>query len=56
MLYGMPIDWKATLLRSVTRSTTKAELYTLLAAGVESQYWDRFCRNIGLTLDTKKAV
>ncbi|KAI2478296.1 hypothetical protein Ptr902_10491 [Pyrenophora tritici-repentis] len=38
ILYGMPIDWKATVLRSVTRSTTKAELYALSAAGVESQY------------------
>jgi hypothetical protein len=38
MLYGMPIDWKATVLRSVTHSTTEAELYALSAAGVESQY------------------
>jgi hypothetical protein len=52
----MPIDWKATVLRSVTRSTTEAELYALSAAGVESQYWDRFCCNIGFTLHTKKAL
>jgi hypothetical protein len=56
MLYGMPINWKATVLRSVTRSTTEAELYALSAAGVELQYWDRFCRNIGFTLQTKKAL
>ncbi|KAI1663279.1 Pol protein [Pyrenophora tritici-repentis] len=56
ILYGMPIDWKATVLRSVTRSTTEAELYALSAAGVESQYWDRFCRNIGFMLYTKKAL
>jgi hypothetical protein len=56
MLYSMPINWKATVLRSVTRSTTKAELYALSAASVESQYWDRFCRNIGFTLHTKKAL
>jgi hypothetical protein len=56
MLYSMPIDWKATVLRSVTRSTTEVELYALSAAGVESQYWDRFCRNIGFTLHTKKAL
>jgi hypothetical protein len=56
MLYSMPIDWKATVLRSVTRSTTDAELYTLSAAGVKSQYWDRFCHNIGFTLHTKKAL
>jgi hypothetical protein len=56
MLYGMPVDWKATVLRLVTQSTTEAELYALSAAGVESQYWDRFCRNIGFTLHTKKAL
>lgn len=56
MLYGMLIDWKATVLRLVTRSTTEAELYALSAAGVESQYWDRFCRNIGFTLYTNKAL
>jgi hypothetical protein len=56
MLYGMPIDWKATVLRSFTRSTTEAELYALSAAGVELQYWDRFCSIIGFTLHTKKAL
>jgi hypothetical protein len=56
MLYGMPTDWKATVLRSVACSTTEAELYTLSAAGVESQYWDCFCYNISFTLHTKKAL
>jgi hypothetical protein len=56
MLYSMPIDWKAAVLRLVTRSTTEAELYALSAAGVESQYWDRFCHNINFTLHTKKAL
>ena len=52
----MPINQKATIIQLVTYSTTKAELYTLLAASVKSQYWDRFCRNIGFTLHTKKAL
>ncbi|KAK1916505.1 hypothetical protein P3342_004324 [Pyrenophora teres f. teres] len=30
--------------------------FMLSAAGVESQYWDRFCRNIGFTLHTKKSL
>jgi hypothetical protein len=38
ILYSLPIDWKATMLRSVTRSTTEAELYALSAADFESQY------------------
>jgi hypothetical protein len=28
-LFGMPIDWKATKQRSITKSTTEAELYAL---------------------------
>jgi hypothetical protein len=56
MLYSMPIDWKATVLRSVTCSTTEAELYALSAAGVKSQYWYQFCRNVGFTLHTKKTL
>jgi hypothetical protein len=56
ILYGMPIDWKATILCSVTRSIAKAELYAFSAAGVESQYWDRFCHNIGFMLHSKKAL
>jgi hypothetical protein len=31
-LFGMPIDWKATKQRSVTKSTTEAELYALSRA------------------------
>jgi hypothetical protein len=34
-LYGMPIDWKATRQRSVTKSTTEAELIALSATGGE---------------------
>ena len=36
-LYGMPIDWKATRQRSVTKSTTEAELIALSAAGGEME-------------------
>ena len=35
MLFGGLIDWKATLQRSVTRSTTEAELLSLSTAAVE---------------------
>ena len=37
MLYGMPIDWKATLQRSVTKSTTEAELLALSIAASKLQ-------------------
>jgi hypothetical protein len=34
-LFGMPIDWKATKQRSVTKSTTEAKLYALSRAALE---------------------
>jgi len=40
-LYGMPIDWKATRQRSVTKSTTEAELIALSATGGEMEWWIR---------------
>jgi hypothetical protein len=40
-LYGMPVDWKATRQRSVTKSTTEAELIALSATGGEMEWWIR---------------
>jgi hypothetical protein len=40
-LYGMPIDWKATQQRSVTKSNTEAELIALSATGGEMEWWTR---------------
>jgi hypothetical protein len=37
----MPIDWKATRQRSVTTSTTEAELIALLVTGGEMEWWIR---------------
>jgi hypothetical protein len=39
-LFGMPIDWKATKQRSVTKSTTEAELYALSRAASELIWWN----------------
>lgn len=50
MLYGMPIDWKATLQRSVTKSTTEAELLALSTAASELQAWNRLFKHIKLDL------
>jgi hypothetical protein len=36
-LYGLPIDWKATVQQSVTKSTTEAELLSLSLAGGEME-------------------
>lgn len=46
MLYGLPIDWKATVQRSITKSTTEAELLALSLAGSEMEWWNRFFKAI----------
>jgi hypothetical protein len=38
-LFGLPIDWKATKQRTVTKSTTEAELYALSRTGSEIIWW-----------------
>jgi hypothetical protein len=48
-LYGMPIDWKATVQRSVTKSTTEAKLVALSVAGAEMEWWQRALRASSLS-------
>ena len=47
----MPIDWKATLQRSVTKSTTEAELLALSTAASELQAWNRLFKHIKFNLE-----
>jgi len=51
MLFRGLIDWKATLQRLVTRSTTKAELLSLSIATIKIIWWQRFFKAIGLNLE-----
>jgi hypothetical protein len=53
---GMTIDWKATVQRTVTKSTTEAELLSLSLAGSQMQEWIRFFQGISLTLDCKPTI
>jgi hypothetical protein len=46
-LFGMSVDWKASLQRTVTKSTTEAELMALSAAASELAWWKRFFKGIG---------
>lgn len=46
-IFGGPIDWKATKQRTVTTSTTEAELLGLSDAGKAVQWWDRLFTRIG---------
>jgi hypothetical protein len=45
-LFGGPIDWKATLQRCVTKSTTEAELVAASSAGTELLWWWRLFKDI----------
>jgi hypothetical protein len=45
-LFGSPIDWKATIQRCVTKSTTEAELIAASAASTELIWWWRIFDSI----------
>jgi hypothetical protein len=45
-LFGGPVDWKATLQRCVTKSTTEAELVAASSAGTELLWWWRLFKDI----------
>ena len=51
MLFRGLINWKATLQRSVTQLTTKAELLSLSTAAIEIIWWQRFFKAISLNLE-----
>ncbi|KAJ5314846.1 uncharacterized protein N7443_001730 [Penicillium atrosanguineum] len=46
-VYGGPVDWKATKQRTVTTSTTEAELLGLSDAGKHLQWWRRLLGHVG---------
>jgi hypothetical protein len=55
-LYGMPIDWKATQQRSVTKSTTEAELIALSATGGEMKWWIRVFKQVNFGPETQPTI
>ncbi|KAJ6094488.1 hypothetical protein N7467_002001 [Penicillium canescens] len=46
-VYGGPVDWKATKQRTVTTSTTEAELLGLSEASKHLQWWRRLLGRVG---------
>jgi hypothetical protein len=50
-LYGLPVDWKAAVQKTVTKSTTEAELLALSRAGGEMEWWNRLFREIQFNPD-----
>lgn len=55
-LFGGPIDWKATLQRCVTKSTTEAELIAASSAGTELLWWWRLFKDIKFDPDNKQIL
>ena len=55
-LYGGPIQYKATKQRTVTTSSTEAELLAVSATVKELFFWKRFFHNIGLELKENISV
>jgi hypothetical protein len=47
----MPIDWKATRQKSVTKSTTEAELIALSATRGEMEWWTRVFQHVKFDLE-----
>jgi hypothetical protein len=49
------VDWRATKQKTVTTSTTEAELVLTISNAVrETFWWTRFFRDVGLELDSTK--
>jgi hypothetical protein len=48
---GLMIEWKSTIQRTVTKSTTESELLSLSLAASQMEEWMRFFTGINPTLD-----
>ena len=55
-LYGGPIDWRSTKQKSVTKSSTEAELLALSHAATESIWWQRFFKEVGFDTQEKQVI
>ena len=55
-LYGGPIDWKAGKQKTVTLSTTEAELLALSATARETIWWERFFETIDFNPGHKTSI
>ena len=54
MLFGGPIDWRTTKQKTVTTSTTEAELLALSHTTKDYYWWTRLFTDIGLDLDNAR--
>ena len=52
-LYRGPIDWRSTKQKSVTKSSTEAELLALLYTATKSIQWQQFFKEVGFNTQEK---
>ena len=55
-LFGGPIDWKATLQRCVTKSTTEAELIAASSGATELIWWWRIFKSLNIHIDNEQLL
>lgn len=55
-LFNGPIDWKSTKQKTVTTSTTEAELLSLSHAAKELYWWRRFFQNLELQFNDEYSI
>jgi hypothetical protein len=55
-LFNGPIDWQARKQKTVTTSTTEAELLAISSASKHVLWWKRLFRSINLNIDQKLSV
>jgi hypothetical protein len=55
-LFGGPVDWKAGKQKTVTTSTTEAELLAVSNTAKETFWWQRMFRDIGFELDHNVSI
>ena len=55
-LFGGPIDWKATLQRCVTKSTTEAELIAASSGATELIWWWRVFKSLNVQIDNEQLL
>ena len=55
-LFGGPIDWVSVKQKTVTTSTTEAELLALTHAATEALWWNRLFEDIGFRLDHELVI
>lgn len=55
-LFGGPIDWVSVKQKTVTTSTTEAELLALTHAATEALWWNRLFEDVGFRLDHELVI